>query len=58
MPPTSELLHRGIAPRLLLLDHANSDDEPRAALVQPGRLPVFYVSLSRAIDALRQAAHP
>lgn len=48
MPP------RGVAPRLMLLDTQDEAGEPRAALIRPGRLPVVYSNLTRAVDALRQ----
>jgi hypothetical protein len=40
--------------RLLLLDSQDEAGEPRAALIRPGRLPIVYANLTRAVDALRQ----
>lgn len=48
-----ELSHRGVQPRVLLLDLLNDDGEPRAAVVMPREQPIIYPSLSMAIAALR-----
>ena len=50
---TSDLSHRGVQPRVLLLDLLNDDGEPRAALIVHRELPLIFPTLSEAMAALR-----
>ena len=48
-----DLPHRGVLPRVLLLDLLNEDGECRAALVLPREHPIIFPTLAQALAALR-----
>lgn len=48
-----DLPHRGVQPRVLLLDHLNADGEPRAVVVFPRKQPIVFASLTKAVAALK-----